>query len=118
MHDQQHESSPFARQNGWSKLLQASLSCTPASRLCGVAAWHTLNLSRPSTVHGQPANCGGELRWWLLEACTDAMLRGVIVWRAAGRDGDDSASERHDSRQLFVIIHTCSDFGAGGVVSK
>ena len=27
MHDQQHESSPFARQNGWSKLLQASLSC-------------------------------------------------------------------------------------------
>ena len=30
MHDQQHESSPFARQNGRSKLLQASSSCTPA----------------------------------------------------------------------------------------
>ena len=56
------------------------------SRLCGVAAWHTLNVSRPSTVDGQRANCGGELRWWLLEACTDAMLRGTILWRAGWRD--------------------------------
>ena len=115
MHDQQHESSPFARQNGRSKLLQASLSCTPASRLCGVAAWHTLNLSPPSTVDGQRANCGGELRWWLLEACTDAMLRGDRLWRAGWRDAATCDVRR-------AILHTrlnhrqASSLDSAGVV--